>query len=220
MPSQHKSATLRPFLSVSEYEDLGALRWFERDFGHSDDFKSQYLNQFRSDFGYLLPTCELMNRLACFLASHRQLIDAGSGSGYLSQELARLGLNDTIAVDTCDYREHRTTGYTIRQVHRLDVRADATTIVSAKHIGSVLLAWPPLDFPFALRTALAMRQSQILVYQGEDKGGCTANDAFFDYVADVNVWVPMPEITDALNDVHVVMPGFTDGWKVWKKIVS
>ncbi len=214
----HKVAKLRPFLPIAEYQALGALRWSERNCGHSDGFKLRYLDQFRADYGYVLPSCELMQRLASFLSNHRQVMDAGSGSGYLSQELDRLGLEDTMAVDTRDYREHRTTGYAIKQVHRLDIQADAVTFVGAEYVGSVLLIWPPYDLPLALQIAKAMRPGQVLVYEGEDKGGCTANDAFFDAVADRRIWEPLTDLTKSLNDAHVVMPGTMDGWNVWQKM--
>jgi hypothetical protein len=208
--TQKPIAKLKPFLPVADYLSLGALRWSERNSGYSDSFKLRYLDQFRADFGYLLATSELMQRLADFLRDHRQVLDAGSGSGYLSQELDHLGLEDTMAVDMRDYREHLGTGYQIKQVHRLDIRADALTVTGADYVGSVLLVWPPHDF-------MAMRPGQILLYAGEDKGGCTADDAFFDCMADRCTWEPLAEIANSFNDVHVVMPGSVDGWMVWRK---
>jgi hypothetical protein len=215
--SQLLPEKLRPFLPIAEYQALGALRWHERNCGHSDGFKLRYLDQFRADYGYVLPSCELMQKLAGFLGNNRQVIDAGCGSGYISQELSRLGLEDTAAVDIRDYREHRATGYPIKQVHKLDIQTDAVTVVGAEYVRSVLLVWPPHDFPFALKIAKAMRSGQVLVYEGEDKGGCTANDEFFHFVADRRIWEPLEDIADLLNDVHIVMPGSIDGWKVWRK---
>lgn len=220
MDDQKSARRLKPFLPIAEYLALGASRWSERNFGWSDGFKLRYLDQFRADFGYLLPSSELMQRLAGFLRDHRQVLDAGAGSGYLSQELDRLGLQDTISVDTRDYREHLEGGYPIKQVHRLDIRADALTLVGADYVGSVLLVWPPFNFPFALKVAAAMRSGQVLLYAGEVKGGCTADDAFFDYMANSRIWQPQMRIASSLNEVHVVMPGSTDGWMVWQKVDS
>lgn len=215
--NQKSIAKLKPFLPLAEYLSLGVVRWTDRNSGYSVGFKLQYLDQFRADFGYLLPSSELMHRLADFLRDHRQVLDAGSGSGYLSQELHRLGLEDTIAIDTRDYREHLRTGYPIKQVHRLDIQADALTMAGADYVGSVLLVWPPHDFAFAEKIAMAMRPGQILLYAGEEKGGCTADDAFFDYMEGRRIWEPLTEIANSFNEVHVVMPGSTDGWLVWEK---
>ncbi|MEO8119956.1 MAG: hypothetical protein ABI606_11620 [Rhodoferax sp.] len=209
---------LTPFRTVDEYQSLGALRWSERNALHGDTFKRQYLDQYRADFGYILPSCEVMQRLVGFLRDYRPVLDAGSGSGYLSAEMARLGMDDTIAVDVRNYREHRKTGYPIKQVHRLDLQADAVALAGSDVVGAVLLVWPPYDFAFALDVAKAMRPDQILVFEGEDQGGCTADDAFFEYVAEAHVWAPLTVPASSLNDVHVVMPGSYDGWKVWKKM--
>lgn len=64
------------------------------------------LKSYRKEFGNVLPTSELMNRLV--LALHQEagvncrVLDAGSGSGFLANQLCRLGVN-AFAVDHFDY---------------------------------------------------------------------------------------------------------------------
>lgn len=87
----------------------------------------------------------MIERIADFLRKCGAVLDAGSGSGYLSRELGRLGVK-TFAVDGRDYREPRTagTGYPIKAVHQLDVVGDATGFVASR-FGAVLMVWPPLE---------------------------------------------------------------------------
>lgn len=161
-----------------------------------------------------------MERLADFLRKCGAVLDAGSGSGYLSRELGRLGVK-TFAVDSRDYREPRTagTGYPIKAVHQLDVVGDATGFVASR-FGAVLMVWPPLERQFTLDVAKAMLPGQVLVYEGEMAGGCNANDAFFEFVADTRMWKPLEGVTSRLDAVHVVMDTLHDHWAVWRRLHS
>ncbi len=47
----------------------------------------------------------------------------------------------------------------------------------------VIMSWPPYNEEIAVRVLRKMRQinpSCLMIYIGEEKGGCTANDEFFD----------------------------------------
>ena len=174
--------------------------------------------QFRRDYGYVVASAEVMTVLAELLQNLGTVLDAGCGSGYLSKKLAELGI-PTFAVDYCDFRATRPDGhgYLISTVCQLDALGDAASFVSHK-FGAVLMTWPPFDNPFALQVALAMQPGQLLVYEGEDAGGCTADAAFFEFVSDSSLWEPLLSESARLNAVHVTLDTLHDHWMVWKRI--
>jgi len=213
---------LLPFRTVAQYAQAGLWRWDDEDslLLDADQIEAHFTlrRQFRRDFGYVVASAEVMASLAELLQPVGQVLDAGCGSGYLSKELTRLGAA-TFAVDCCDFSQARPKGqgYPIRVVYQQDVLGDASTLVSSR-FGGVLLTWPPYDQPFALKVAQAMLPGQLLIYEGEDIGGCTADAAFFGFMADSNRWERLPEPSARLNAVHVTFDGLHDRWTVWKRI--
>lgn len=213
---------LHPFQTVAEYAAMGIWHWNACDSELLDveQIEGQFVlrRQFRRDFGYVVASAEVMTVLAELLQNSGFVLDAGCGSGYLSKELARLGI-PTFAVDYCDFREARPVGhgYPINSVYQLDALGDAASFVSSQ-FGAVLLTWPPYDNPFALKVAQAMLPGQLLVYEGEDVCGCTADTVFFECMSDSTLWEPLPDASSRLNAVHVTLDTLHDHWTVWKRL--
>jgi len=201
---------------------MGIWRWNSCDSELLDveQIEGQFVlrRQFRRDFGYVVASAEVMTALAELLRKSGLVLDAGCGSGYLSKELTRLGV-PTFAVDYCDFREARPVGhgYPINTAYQLDALGDAASFVSSR-FGVVLLTWPPYEKPFALKVAQAMLPGQLLVYEGEDAGGCTADTAFFKFMNDSTLWEPLPDASSRLNAVHVTLDTLHDHWTVWKRL--
>lgn len=227
MSKQHDEAhatlpQLTPFRSVVEFAEMGIWLWGASDSELRDveQIEAQFVlrRQFRRDFGYVVASAEVMNILSELLLETGPVLDAGCGSGYLSKELTRLGVS-MFAVDCCDFREVRPSGqgYPINAVYQRDALGDAATFIS-NHFGAVLLAWPPYDRPFALRVAQAMLPGQLLVYEGESAGGCTADDAFFEFMADTSHWERLAGDSARLNAVHVTLDTLHDHWTVWRRL--
>ena len=79
----------------------------------------------------------------------------------------------------------------------------------------VLLVWPNLDTPFGERVAHAMCSGQVLILEGEEKGGCTATDEFFDVLsADFEL---LDVETLALNEHFRAFAGLHDRWQILRK---
>lgn len=215
------SCAVKPFMGLADLISMGYKSWRDENspLSELDDdlLQLRQRDQYRGDYGYVLATSEVMERLATFLQSCGQVLDAGSGSGYLSSELSRLGV-DMFAVDRRDFRVPHATGggYPIRMVYQLDALGDAAHFVTSK-FGAVMMTWPPFNQPFALDIAKVMLPGQVLVYEGEMAGGCNADDAFFEFMADRCLWEPMNELTISLNSVHVVMESLHDCWAVWRR---
>lgn len=212
---------LVPFQSLEHYRGLGFRSSGDWDDLPSDVADGQYsLHQrYKHEWGFFLPTSDVMGRLVTWVRKEigpsARILDAGSGSGYMSKELCRRGVN-TFAVERCEYESRdRKFGYPIIKVYQRDALGDAVQYVS-KGFDAVLLTWPPYDWPFAIDIARAMSPGQWLIYEGEFRG-CCADDAFFDYVGDHAVWDRPPEIGRLLNAVHVTFYGLHDHWAIWRK---
>jgi SAM-dependent methyltransferase len=218
---QSNPIPLQPFQTVAEYARLGIR---PRNFLVADSLDGEQVEgqfalrrQFRRDYGYVVASAEVMTVLAELLKNLGIVLDAGSGSGYLAKKLTELGI-PTFAVDYCDFRATRPDGhgYPINAVFQLDALGDAASFISAK-FGVVLMTWPPYDNPFALQVAQAVLPGQLLVYEGEDAGGCTADAAFFEYLRDSSLWEPLLGESARLNAVHVTLDTLHDHWMVWKR---
>ena len=139
------SDRLTPFRTAAEYLQAGIRRWRDPSDLALDDARAgaqfHLRRQFRQDYGYVLASAELMAVLADLLKPLSPVLDAGCGSGYLSQELTRLGVS-TFAVDCRDYQVAGAAraGYPIKSVVQLDALGDAPSFVTDK-FGAVLLAW-------------------------------------------------------------------------------
>ena len=170
--------------------------------------------RYNREFGFCLFTAECVSTVA-LLCKGKKVLEAGSGSGWFADQLARQGVAIT-AADWTDYRQTRDSkrGYPIRSVFRLDHHGDAVVLLPGD-FDVVLLVWPNLDTPFGEQVARAMRAGQIMILEGEDKGGSTATDAFFDLLsADFE---RLDTETTTLNEHHRTFPGLHDRWQVLRK---
>lgn len=230
MDNQANIKLLQPFMPIASYAEYGL---FPQNMGFSDfdildssncmerfEESVTLRNTFRQEFGYVLATDEVMQALVQILSRGMRVLDAGCGSGYLSKELVRRGV-EAMAVDCQDYRDQTSSDmvYPIRTVHQIDVVADARDLVKGE-IGAVLLAWPPYNNPFALDVAKAMLPGQMLINEGEPKGGNAANMDFFDYIEQDNCWKKMKHASDSLNRHHLHFSFLHDRWQVLRKCTA
>ena len=201
---------LEPFWTIEKYRELDFDFW-------SPDYEcprnGRYMkhgwmsHRYLHHFGHVLATREVMDLLASQLRGLGPVLDAGCGSGYLAKELARLGI-ETFAVDNGDYR---------LPIHQRDAQGDAAAHVTDR-FGAVLMTWPPFGESFAVDVARAMVPGQLLIYEGENGGGCTADSAFFDYVSDRNCWERRFDLSAALDAVHLKFSMNRDHWLMFRKV--
>lgn len=167
---------LEPFWTLDRYHELDFELWsIDPPWpGEGRCMKHGWMShRYLNEFGHVLAIREVMDVLAGLLSGVGPVLDAGCGSGYLAKELGRLGI-DTFAVDNGDAK---------LPIHQRDAQGDARLHVSDR-FGAVLMTWPPCNEPFAFDITRAMVPGQLLIYEGENGGGCTADSAFFDYVSD------------------------------------
>lgn len=222
---------LKPFLPLQHYREVHGFSDWDSDacsgvWPDEDARDHQYAlcQKFKYDYGFCLPTQEVMDLLqqifVDFAGPRCRVLDAGSGSGFISQELCKRGIS-AFAVDLCDYENRaRKFGYPIIQVHQRNALGDAVQFVG-QGFDAVLLVWPPynedMGQPFALNVAQAMLPGQMLIYQGEDAGGCTGDDGFFEYLKNERVWTHRQDLSKRLNAVHIRFWGTHDYWHVYVK---
>jgi predicted O-methyltransferase YrrM len=171
--------------------------------------------RYRRDFGFCLFTAECLLLLVA-LCKGKKVLEAGSGSGWLANHLAQNGVEIT-AADWTDYRRScdKIRGYPMRSVFRLDHHGDAVTLLP-DCFDIVLLVWPNLDTPFGEHVAHAMISGQIMIFEGERKGGCTANDEFFNMLSTDFEFMDVE--SKALNEHHRTFPCLQDQWLIFRKL--
>jgi len=103
-------------------------------------------------------------------------LEVMAGKGWLSYWLKSWGLN-IIATDNRSWSKHF--DYSSLPIPVEDI--SAVVAIEKYPVDLVLLSWPYMDSS-AYDCLQTMKLGQYLLYIGEDRGGCTANDAFFDYV--------------------------------------
>jgi len=219
---------LKPFMPMQHYQQHFDFQpyadWPQSDYVSTTwDLHYWLFELYKYQYGFFLPTEELMDRLVTILgheiSSSVRVLEAGSGSGFMSKELCRRGL-DTFAVDRCDYEnKEREFGYPMINMYQRDALGDAVDYVTPE-FGAVLLVWPPYDKPFAFDIAKAMHPGQLLIFEGEGEGGCAADDKFFEYVTDSSIWTQLKSLSDHLDEVHVTFAPQHDHWQIWRKIAK
>ena len=156
--------------------------------------------QFVQDYGYVLITEETLTALVSLLAG-KKVMDAGCGSGYLALALSERGV-DVTAVDTVDYPKSGDRGYPFKKRYKLDHQGSAVDLLPGD-FDAVLLSWPCYSSSFGFDVASAMQSGQMLVYQGESRGGCTGDDAFHDFLYNKARWIEDERRSEVLNAHHL-----------------
>lgn len=192
---------LAPGLPKSEYLFLS------RNIISSMNLRNQYI----ADYGFCLFTAEVLAALKRYLVG-KKVLEAGSGSGWLADWLANNGV-DIQAADRADYRVVRDS-YPMRKVYRLDHHGDVVDLLPGE-FDVVILVWPNYNTDFGAKVIKAMKPGQVLIFEGEGPGGCTADDAFFDLFD--SEFTERSLQSKVLNLHHKMFDGIHDQWSVLVK---
>ena len=114
---------LQPFWTLEQYRALDFGVWSLNGClpSHGRYMKHLWmLDSYLHQYGHVLATREVMDALATQLSGTGPVLDAGCGSGYLSREFARLGI-ETFAVDNGDKN---------LPIHQRDAHGDAAAHVT------------------------------------------------------------------------------------------
>ena len=127
--------------------------------------------------GFPIITKEVIFELASFLGKMK-VADLGCGTGYISAALKARGVNiDAYDDYSSNYSVGKMNNAQYCEIHNVDYFE-----IDLEQYHAILMSWPDYDSENAFEIASKMKPGQILIYQGESKGGCTADDNFFDLV--------------------------------------
>lgn len=167
------------------------------------------------EYGFTL-ICQEQIRTLVHQLKGLKVLDAGSGSGFISYELKHNGI-DVTAVDTVNPLDPKAVSYYgIKNIWQLDIVGSAVEQLPGDY-DAVILAWPPHRETFAWEVAFAMDPGQLLFYQGEASGGCTGDQRFHNYIKHQQVWRPVEEYSDALDQHQLNFINNWDRWQVFQK---
>ena len=129
-------------------------------------------SEFTQRYGFPIITPHAITQLADTLKGHK-VLEVGAGNGYLSKQLQDAGVD----LFPTDLNPLCNSGYGLGQHRHTNItEMDATTAIQEFPHMDLLWSWPPLH----INSGLALRefQSELLVYLGEQKQGCTGGDLF------------------------------------------
>ena len=167
--------------------------------------------KFIREYGFSVYSKETLNVLAQFLKDQgNTALEVFAGSGYLSTLLA----NRNVSVTASDKGAECFDKYKISNVYKRDIECDVLALNTAE-FKTIIMAWPEMNTN-AYLIARKMQPGQLLVYIGEDEGGCTATEEFFNELRDN--WEPLKEVQDSLNEHHYSFLSIYDRFFVYRKL--
>lgn len=208
------------FSTVHSYDDwvkagAGKYRWYDsspNDFGALWALRTMNITR----CGFPIITAELADELAQFLIGKR-VADVGCGTGYLTYHLRQRGVN-VIGIDAHIEDNHyfpRIETQFLTMVNRLIVKMNYCDI-DTRHFDMFIMSWPDYNGEEAEKFLLDLPVGKILVYQGEDYGGCCATDNFFEILQEDFIELDRP--TKSLRQYSLRFYGIRDEWTVYRKV--
>ena len=145
----------------------------------------------------------------------QRVIEVEPGTGRLMDWLNKKGVNIKGIQRLDDKYTNQQKG---KYATKLFVYGDAVNYIehNASHYDVVLMTWPCYESPHAELIARSMHAGQILIFQGEDCGGCCADDGFFEYL-DAN-FLPVKGVNEELSKHALQYEGLHDVWMVCQKV--
>jgi hypothetical protein len=138
---------------------------------------SELRSSFVREFSWAIPTPDVVGKIRDATLG-KKILEVGAGNG-LWAKLLKLSGSEIIATDSFESHGFREDN-TYLPVHNLEAVA---AIEQNRDCDALMLIWPAYDTDMAERALKAFKGSTV-VYIGEGYGGCNANDAFFDELAE------------------------------------
>lgn len=162
-------------------------------------------------FGFPIITKELLENLVEVLKG-KSVVDIGCGPGYLSYHLKNNGINIR-AIDK-DIEENK---YHFKK----NCFTDSIEKVNFLELDSYdydvfIISWPNYEETDIELLLDLIPKNSLVIYQGENYGGCCADDGFFDKLE--NEFIKWTNMTDKLNEHHLRFECIRDYWYCYKKL--
>jgi len=115
---------------------------------------------------------------------NRKVLEVMAGAGWLARALSEKGIN-IIATDDYSWIEKREWELQT-EVKKMD--AFSAIEIFGEESDILIISWPYMDPSAfeAIRKWNEIRPGGLIIYIGEQEGGCTANEEFFEHFEEVN----------------------------------
>ncbi len=141
------------------------------------------------------------------IASYGPIVEIGAGSGYWAYLLANMGV-DIVAYDNAAGSKTYTETCFAYWKLWFEVEKGDERMAAEHKDRALFLCWPPYNSPMAEK-ALKNYKGETVIYIGEGRGGCTANDKFF---------INLEKNFDQVESVELhVWPGIHDRLEIFKR---
>ena len=128
------------------------------------------------EYSWAIPDANAIRRIAAL----QPIVEFGAGSGYWAQQLSEAGV--------------RIRAFDVTSSNRwFGVEEDDGSLLGKFADHTLLLCWPPFGSSMAAKT-LGSFAGETVIYIGEPRGGCTADDDFFDMLSADFVCIETSEI--------------------------
>lgn len=126
---------------------------------------------------FILLTDDLIISLQHRLSGFTHIVELGAGIGWLGHWLGKYGVKIQAAIDNKTWPDFPKNQYLdlVEELNSLDY------VLDHPEVELFLLVWPQED-DLASSIWQSLQPGQYLLYIGEDRGGCTANNVFFDLI--------------------------------------
>lgn len=139
-----------------------------------------YIREMYLEKCFVVYTHEMMTAIKKFTLKHKMktVHELSCGTGWMSHWMKKYKIPLKHAVDNKSWGKYKTTDSFLPIVKKAD---SAKFVESNQDADMFVLSWPYMD-PVARMIWDRMKKGQYLLYIGERREGCTADDSFFDAV--------------------------------------
>lgn len=187
--------------------------------GKKNDFGLNYLDfdmsismlryDFVEKYGFVLLNEKLIKSVSKHL-NNKKIIELGAGTGWLSHQLQKNNI-DITPID----KKIKNNDYGFNTTYTDILECDAIEYLKKNNnYDTVILSWPNYSEDFAYEVLKNIPKGKELIYIGEREGGCTANDDFFNLLADKTIL--NKDITNQINKNSLSWKGIHDKWYVYQ----
>lgn len=164
---------------------------------------------FVEKFGFVLLSDKLLDKTSIFL-KNKSVCEIGAGTGWLSHNLQKYGVN----IIPVDYKSNNNSDFGFKKLHTEVLIQDGIDYLKNNMHDVIILSWPDYDTSFASDILKTLKKGQTLIYIGENKGGCTGDDTFFNLVYEKTKL--NNKITYSLQESSLSWTGIHDTWNVFE----
>lgn len=178
------------------YPDSFEYRWSQLPKNYGRD-------RYTVNYGFSLVSMDWLRILKEKVIKDSKCLEIMAGSGMISKGLRDLG-TDIIATDNYSWRGGKSKFFENTWTDVINLNADDAIVKYGKDVDFIIMSWPYMneDAYNALILMRKMNPNCIMIYIGEDYGGCTADDKFFETL----------EPVESLNDVGDMISSCYKRW--------